>query len=70
MRRRILVIIGLDLNDAAADPVDEQCGANQLRGHKMHGAGKKVSTELTGGHAAISYGEGGAILEGAALTTI
>ena len=49
MRRRILVIIGLDLNDAAADPVDEQCGANQLRGHKMHGAGKEVSTKLVGG---------------------
>ena len=41
VRRRIGVMIGLDLDDEAADAVDQQRRADQVRRHLMHAAVKK-----------------------------
>ena len=42
MRRRIGVMIGLDLDDDAADAVDQQRRADQVGRHLVHAAGEEL----------------------------
>ena len=41
VRRRIGLVIGLDLDDAAADAVDQQRGSDQVGRDLMHAAVEK-----------------------------
>jgi hypothetical protein len=41
VRRRILRVVGLDLDDAPADAVDEECRADQLRRDLVDAAGEE-----------------------------
>ncbi len=44
---RVLVVVGLDLDDPAADAVDEQCRADELRRHVVHAAGEEPRRSFT-----------------------
>src|SRR6266852_2957023 len=45
MRRRIGVMVGLDLDDEAADPVHQERDANQVGRDLMHAAREKATLE-------------------------
>jgi hypothetical protein len=45
MRRRIGVMVGLDLDDEAADPVHQERGADQVGRDLMHAAREKGTLE-------------------------
>jgi hypothetical protein len=53
MRRRVGVVIGLDLDDRAANPVNQQPGPNQLRRHLMH----RTVEELAAYSSAVDHGQ-------------
>jgi hypothetical protein len=42
VRRRIGVVIGLDLDDAAADAVEQKGRADQIGRHRVHAARKET----------------------------
>jgi hypothetical protein len=50
MRRRIGVVIGLDLDNPAADPVNHNNRADQVGRDLMHAAGKEWRAKSGGSH--------------------
>ena len=52
VRGGILVVVGLDLDDLAADSVDEQRRADELGRDVVHAAGEERAAEL---HAARAF---------------
>ena len=49
VRGRVVVVVGLDLDDRTADPVDEQRDPDQLRSDVVHAAREEVAAELHAG---------------------
>ena len=45
VRRRVLVVVGLELDDPAADAVDEERRPDQLLCDLVHGSGEKSATD-------------------------
>ena len=45
MRRRVGMVIGLDLDDHAADAVDQQGRADQVGRNVVHGAGEEGAAQ-------------------------
>ncbi len=56
VRRRIGVVIGLDLDDPAADAVDQQRRPDQIGRDLMNAAGEKRPMELRRGHRMLQCG--------------
>jgi hypothetical protein len=45
VRRRILMVVGLDLDDRAADAVDEERRSDQLLGDFVHRPGEEIASD-------------------------
>src|SRR6266404_1796793 len=57
MRGRIGVMVGLDLDDDAADALEQQRRADEIGSDRVHAAGKETSAEQLG-HRGVSTGGG------------
>ena len=57
MRGRIGVVVGLDLDDDAADALEQERRADEIGGDRVHAAGKETSAEQLG-HRGVSTGGG------------
>src|SRR6516225_8027336 len=59
MRGRIGVVVGLDLDDDAADALEQERRADEIGGDRVHAAGKETSAEQLGPwHQGVSTGNG------------
>ena len=57
VRRRVGVVIGLDLDDGTADPIDQQHRPDQLGSHLMNASGEERTVKPDRAHAIEGIGD-------------